>query len=38
MERVSKLNITGDVRLIYKNEDFAYRLARVGTHSELYGS
>ena len=30
------INITGDIRLIYKQEGSFYRLARVGSHSELY--
>ena len=30
------INITGDIRLIYRQEGSFYRLARVGSHSELY--
>ena len=30
------INITGNIRLIYKDEGFAIRLIRVGTHSQLY--
>ena len=30
------INITGDIRLIYRIEGSFYRLARVGSHSELY--
>jgi len=30
------INITGDLRLIYRQEGPYYRLVRVGTHSELY--
>ena len=30
------INVTGDIRLIYKDEGFACRLVRVGTHPQLY--
>jgi len=30
------INITGNIRLIYKDEGFAIRLIRIGTHPQLY--
>ena len=35
-EGYKSINITGDIRLIYRQEGSFYRLARVGSHSELY--
>jgi addiction module RelE/StbE family toxin len=35
-EGYRSIDITGDIRLIYKKEEGVYRLYRIGTHSELY--
>ena len=35
-EGYKSINISGDIRLVYKQEKFSYRLVRVGSHSTLY--